>query len=57
VGTDVDLNSSFIGASAECVEALSDDHRLEIMPVSATQTITIDTDTINPKPEGSPDDT
>jgi hypothetical protein len=57
VGTDVDRNSSFIGASAECVEALSDDHRLEIMPVSATQTITIDTDTINPKPEGSPDDT
>jgi hypothetical protein len=56
VGTDVDLNSSFIGASTECVEALSDD-RLEIIPVSATQTITIDADTINPKPEGSPDDT
>jgi hypothetical protein len=54
VGTDVDLNSTYIGASAECVQALLADDRLEIMPVSSSQTTTFDTDTINPEPAGSP---
>jgi hypothetical protein len=53
VGTDVDLNSSYIGASTDCIDALLADERLEILPVTADQKITIDADTINPEPERS----
>jgi hypothetical protein len=53
VGTDVDLNSSYIGASKESIDALLANEQLEILPVTADQKISFDADTINPKPEGS----
>jgi hypothetical protein len=56
VVTDVDLNSTYIGASLDCVQALVSDDQLEVLPVTAEQTITFDTDTINPEPEGSYED-
>lgn len=56
VATDVDLNSTYIGASVDCVRALASDEQLEILAVDAEQTITFDTDTINPEPEGSYED-
>ncbi len=56
VATDVDLNSTYIGASVDCVQALVSDDQLEVLPVDAEQTITFDTDTINPAPDGSYED-
>jgi hypothetical protein len=53
VATDVDLRSTYIGAGADCVQALVHDDRLEVLPVDGEQKITYDTDTINPEPEGS----
>jgi hypothetical protein len=53
VGTDVDLNSSYIGASVNCIEALLSNPRLEILPVTADQKVSFDADAINPAPEGS----
>lgn len=56
VATDVDLNSTYIGASVDCVQALVGDDQLEVLPVDAEQTITFDTDIINPEPDGSYED-
>lgn len=53
VGTDVDLNSSYIGASAACIDELLSNQRLEILPVDADQKVSFDADTINPQPQGS----
>jgi hypothetical protein len=53
VGTDVDLNSSYIGASTECIDALLSNEHLEILPVTADQKVSFDADTLNPRPEGS----
>jgi hypothetical protein len=48
VATDVDLQTTYLGASAVCVEQLLTDERLEVMPVTPEQSVTIDADTINP---------
>jgi len=53
VGTDVDLNSTYIGGSTGCIDALLSDERLEISPATADQKISYDADTINPEPQGS----
>jgi hypothetical protein len=50
VATDVDFDSTYLGASAECVAAVISDPRLEAMRVPANQSITWDSDTINPLP-------
>jgi hypothetical protein len=50
--TDVDLRTTYLGASAECVAQLLDDGHLEVMQVTAEQSVTIDADTINPTPLG-----
>lgn len=55
VATDVDLQSTYVGASAECVDRLLQDERLEVMQTSAEQSVTIDADTINPTPLGQRD--
>jgi hypothetical protein len=50
VGTDVDLMTTYIGASTRCVEDLQRKPNLEILVVSADQRVTWDSDTINPLP-------
>lgn len=52
VATDVDLQSTYIGASADCINRLLEDDDLEVMQVTADQSVTIDADTINPTPAG-----
>jgi hypothetical protein len=54
VASDVDLQTSYLGATAECVQHLIDDGELEILPVSPDQSVTIHADTINPEPSGVP---
>jgi hypothetical protein len=50
VGTDVDLMTTYVGASARCVEALLADPRLEALRVSPDQAVTWDADGVNPLP-------
>ena len=50
VGTDVDLMTTYIGASTRCVEDLQSQPNLEILAVSADQRVTWDSDIINPLP-------
>jgi hypothetical protein len=52
VGTDVDIRSSYVGASSACVNELTHDPELEAMRVTAKQSLTADTDQINPEPAG-----
>jgi hypothetical protein len=47
VGTDVDLMTTYVGASTRCVEHLRNAPDLEILAVSADQRVTWDSDTIN----------
>jgi hypothetical protein len=53
VGTDLDLMTSYVGGSRECIEALLGDERLEVLAVSVDQGVTWEADTINPLP-GTP---
>jgi len=50
VATDVDMQETYVGASADCVGCLIDDGRLEAMRVTAEQSVAFDADTINPTP-------
>ena len=50
VASDVDLQTTYLGASADCIDRLLDDEQLEVMPVPADQSVTLDGDTINPTP-------
>jgi hypothetical protein len=50
VATDIDLMTTYVGASARCVTAILDDVALEAFPVPSEQRITWDADTINPLP-------
>lgn len=50
VATDVDLDSTYLGASRECVAAVTADPRIEAMPVRADQSVAWDSDTLNPLP-------
>ena len=50
VGTDIDLMTTYVGGSARCVQRLLAEATLEILPVSAGQRVTWDSDTINPQP-------
>ncbi|MHA4848679.1 hypothetical protein L1080_003925 [Rhodococcus sp. MSC1_016] len=53
VATDIDLMTTYLGASAECVEAVLTAPELEALPATSDQKITWDSDTVNPLP-GSP---
>jgi hypothetical protein len=53
VASDTDLQSSYIGASARCVRQLLDDSPLEVLPVDADQSVTMDADTITPSQTAS----
>ncbi len=52
VATDVDLDTSYLGGSQACVDALVGDDELEVLEVTANQLVTVDADTINPQPGG-----
>ncbi|MCZ4590055.1 hypothetical protein R1X32_13475 [Rhodococcus opacus] len=51
VATDVDLMASYVGASTECVHAITNCSELEALEVSATMSVQWDSDTINPRPD------
>jgi hypothetical protein len=50
VGTDIDLMTTYVGASSACVDALVEDEGLEVLAVSDDQSVTWEADTINPQP-------
>ncbi len=50
VGTDVDLMSTYVGGSSASIGAVLADDRLESLPVSVDQSVTWESDTINPQP-------
>jgi hypothetical protein len=54
VATDVDLMTTYVGGSADCITALLSDPRLESLPVSVDQSVTWRADTINPTPQPPP---
>ena len=50
VGTEIDLLTTYVGGSGECIEAVLSDALLEALPVPVDQRVTWDSDTINPLP-------
>ncbi|WP_420879611.1 hypothetical protein [Rhodococcus sp. (in: high G+C Gram-positive bacteria)] len=50
VATDIDLRSTYLGASTECVAAVLAGGGLEALPARADQRLTWDSDTVNPLP-------
>jgi hypothetical protein len=54
VATDIDLMSTYVGGSVECVAALLADDRLEAFAVSVDQTLHWKGDTLNPTPDPPP---
>ncbi len=50
VATDIDLMSTYVGGSVECIAALLSDGRLEAFAVSVDQTVHWKSDTLNPTP-------
>ena len=50
VGTDIDLMTTYGGASAGCIKALFGDDAIEAREVSADQSVAWDSDTVNPLP-------
>ncbi|MCQ4118419.1 hypothetical protein [Rhodococcus tibetensis] len=50
VATDIDLMTTYLGASAECVDAVLAEAALEVLPATPDQRVTWDSDTINPLP-------
>ncbi len=50
VGTEIDLMTTYVGGSQDCIEAVLAEESLEAMAVSVDQHVTWDADTINPLP-------
>ena len=50
VATDVDLMTTYVGGTEECVNALVDGDEVEAMPVSVDQRVTWDSDQVIPTP-------
>lgn len=51
VATDIDLMSTYVGASRHCTQAILDHDGLEALPVTPDQRITWNADTLNPRPQ------
>ena len=51
VATDIDLMTTYVGATEECVDALLNTSGLEALPATRDQRLTWDSDTVNPRPE------
>jgi hypothetical protein len=49
--TDIDLMTTYVGASAPCIRAILNSDALEAMSVPSDQRVTWDADTINPLPD------
>jgi hypothetical protein len=52
VATEIDLDSTYVGASEACIEELVANSELEVVPLDVTAGITADSDTLNPAPPG-----
>ncbi|MDA8069866.1 MAG: hypothetical protein M0T77_14875 [Actinomycetota bacterium] len=50
VATGIDFDSTYLGASAECVRAVTDEPQLEAMRIPKDQKVTWDSDALNPVP-------
>lgn len=50
VATDIDLMTTYVGGSANCIQAIINSDALEAMRVTSDQRVTWDTDTVNPRP-------
>lgn len=50
VATDVDLMTTYLGASEDCIDAVLADADLEALPARTDQSLTWDGDTVNPLP-------
>jgi len=50
VGTDIDLMTTYVGGSGDCIQGLLADRSLEALAVSVDQLVTWDGDKINPLP-------
>lgn len=50
VATDVDLMTTYVAGSVECIGAVLAEGELESFPVTADQKVTWDSDTVNPTP-------
>jgi hypothetical protein len=55
VATDVDLMTTYVGASESCAEDLLASGTLEVMRIPLDQPTTWDKDTVNPRPRESGD--
>ncbi len=42
--------STYVAGSRQCIAALLDDDELEVLPITAEQTVTWDGDRLNPTP-------
>ncbi len=51
VASEIDLQSTYVGGSRRCIEALLEDHQLETYEVQPSDGVTWDDDGINPKPD------
>ncbi|MGU3438448.1 hypothetical protein ACNHUS_36245 [Actinomycetes bacterium M1A6_2h] len=54
VATDIDLMTTYVGGSAECIAAVVSNRELEALPIEAAQRLTWDSDTLNPLPPVTP---
>jgi hypothetical protein len=52
VATEIDLDSTYLGASEACIEELVANSELEVVPLSVTAGITAHSDTLNPASPG-----
>lgn len=51
VATEIDLMSTYVGGSADAIQALLSDEQIEALPVASDQLVTWEADTINPLPK------
>ncbi|WP_343577788.1 hypothetical protein [Mycobacterium sp.] len=51
VASEVDLLTTYVGGSTDCIQAILDSKDLEAMPVKSDQRITWDADSVNPAPD------
>lgn len=51
VATDIDLMTTYVGANTKCVDKILGSNNLEAMPVTSSQLVTWEADTINPRPD------
>jgi hypothetical protein len=51
VATDIDLMSTYVGGSADAIQAILSNEQIEALTVRADQSVTWEADTINPLPK------